>query len=202
MSQVKPKHLVVAVSGATGIIYAQRLLEVFQRLNVVSHLIVSPAAELTLKHESSLSLKEFKALADVVHRYDDIGDTLSSGSFKTDGMVVVPCSIKSMSAIANCYDADLITRAADVHLKERRKLVLCVRETPLHLGHLRLMTQCAEQGAIIMPPMAAFYHNPQTLDDLVNHFVARICDQFNLEYPEDLFTPWAGINQALQAKKS
>ncbi|RIY33380.1 3-octaprenyl-4-hydroxybenzoate carboxy-lyase [Psittacicella melopsittaci] len=194
---MEQKHLVIAITGATGIIYAQRLLEVCQRLpQVYTHLIISPAGQLTLKSESNISLSALKALADQVHNYQDIGNALSSGSVKTHGMVVVPCSIKTLSSIANCFDGDLITRCADVHLKERRRLVLCVRETPLHLGHLRLMTQVAEYGGQIMPLVPAFYHNPQTIDDLVNQSVARICDQLDIAYPADIFTPWQGLKKS------
>lgn len=189
----REKNIVIAVTGASGVIYAYRLLQVLKRVGVKTHLIMSPAAELTIKQETTLSLQDFKTEADVVYNYKDIGSKLSSGSAKTDGMVVVPCSIKTLSSIANCFDGELITRAADVHLKERRRLILCVRETPLHLGHLRLMTQVAEYGAQIMPLVPAFYHNPQTLDDVINQSVARICDQLDIEYPEDLFTAWEGL---------
>ncbi|RIY31135.1 3-octaprenyl-4-hydroxybenzoate carboxy-lyase [Psittacicella hinzii] len=188
------KHIVVAITGATGIIYAQRLLEVCQQLpEIHTHLIISPAGQLTLKQESEISLQELKGLADQVHNYQDIGNKLSSGSVKTHGMVVVPCSIKTLSSIAHSYDADLITRCADVHLKERRPIILCVRETPLHLGHLRLMTQVAEYGAQIMPLVPAFYHQPQTIDDIVNQSVARLCDQLGIVYPTNIFTPWQGL---------
>lgn len=189
------RHYVVAITGASGIIYAQRLLQVLRRLpNVYTHLIISPSAELTLKQECpELTLTELKQLADEVHNYKNIGDKLSSGSVKTAGMIIVPCSIKTMSGIANCYDDNLIVRAADVHLKERRKLIICIRETPLHLGHLRLLTSCAEYGSVIMPLMPAFYHSPQTIDDIVNQNIARVCDQLDLEYPEDIFAPWQGL---------
>ncbi|MFC6277160.1 UbiX family flavin prenyltransferase [Psittacicella hinzii] len=191
---MQKKKLVIAITGATGIIYAQRLLEFCALVpDVETHLIISPAGQLTLKQETNISLAELKALADYVHNYQDIGNALSSGSVKTTGMVVVPCSIKTLSAIANSYDADLITRCADVHLKERRRLILCVRETPLHLGHLRLMTQVAEYGAQIMPLVPAFYHQPQTIDDIVNQSVARILDQLDIAYPQEAFTPWAGL---------
>lgn len=190
------RHIVVAVTGASGIIYAYRLLEfASQDPEVYTHLIVSPAAELTLKLELEQSLTSMKQLANQVHHYDNIGDLLASGSVKTAGMVVVPCSVKTLSSIANCFDGDLITRAADVHLKEKRKLILCLRETPLHLGHLRLMTACAEYGATIMPLMPAFYHLPATVDDLVNQGVARICDHLEISYPATAFTPWEGIRK-------
>lgn len=197
------KQIVVAITGASGIIYAIRLLEVFRQLaSVHSHLIISPAAELTLKLETSYSLTQVKQLADSVHRYDDIGDTLSSGSVPTDGMVIVPCSIKTLSAVANCYDSDLIVRCADVHLKERRKLLICLRETPLHLGHLRLMTSVVEYGAQMMPLMPAFYHLPTSIDDIVNQGVARICDQLAIAYPPEIFTQWQGTIVGLKQQKS
>jgi 4-hydroxy-3-polyprenylbenzoate decarboxylase len=132
-------------------------------------------------------------LADVVHDARDIAASISSGSFKTAGMVILPCSIKTLSGIVNSYTDTLVTRAADVVLKERRPLVLCVRETPLHLGHLRLMTQAAELGAVIMPPVPAFYHRPQSLDEVINQTVNRVIDQFDIELPDDLFTRWQGV---------
>jgi 4-hydroxy-3-polyprenylbenzoate decarboxylase len=163
---------------------------------VETHLVMSPAARQTLSLETSFALRDVQALADVVHDVRDIAASISSGSFKTTGMVILPCSIKTLSGIVNSYTDSLLTRAADVVLKERRPLVLCVRETPLHLGHLRLMTQAAEFGAVIMPPVPAFYHNPQSLDDVINQTVNRVLDQFDIELPQDLFTRWQGGNDA------
>ncbi|MED5715178.1 UbiX family flavin prenyltransferase [Enterobacter hormaechei] len=187
------KRLIVGISGASGAIYGVRLLQVLRDVaGVETHLVMSQAARQTLSLETDLSLRDVQALADVVHDARDIAASISSGSFKTAGMVILPCSIKTLSGIVNSYTDTLVTRAADVVLKERRPLVLCVRETPLHLGHLRLMTQAAELGAVIMPPVPAFYHRPQTLDDVINQTANRVLDQFDIDLPEDLFTRWQG----------
>ncbi|MCK7259097.1 UbiX family flavin prenyltransferase [Enterobacter vonholyi] len=187
------KRLIVGLSGASGAIYGVRLLQVLRSVaDVETHLVMSQAARQTLSLETDLSLRDVQALADVVHDARDIAASISSGSFKTAGMVILPCSIKTLSGIVNSYTDTLVTRAADVVLKERRPLVLCVRETPLHLGHLRLMTQAAELGAVIMPPVPAFYHRPQTLDDVINQTVNRVLDQFDINLPDDLFTRWQG----------
>ncbi|MEQ5408179.1 UbiX family flavin prenyltransferase [Enterobacter hormaechei] len=187
------KRLIIGISGASGAIYGVRLLQVLRDVaGVETHLVMSQAARQTLSLETDLSLRDVQALSDVVHDARDIAASISSGSFKTAGMVILPCSIKTLSGIVNSYTDTLVTRAADVVLKERRPLVLCVRETPLHLGHLRLMTQAAELGAVIMPPVPAFYHRPQTLDDVINQTVNRVLDQFDIDLPEDLFTRWQG----------
>ncbi|WP_148242345.1 UbiX family flavin prenyltransferase [Enterobacter asburiae] len=187
------KRLIVGLSGASGAIYGVRLLQVLRNVaEVETHLVMSQAARQTLSLETDLSLRDVQALADVVHDARDIAASISSGSFKTAGMVILPCSIKTLSGIVNSYTDTLVTRAADVVLKERRPLVLCVRETPLHLGHLRLMTQAAELGAIIMPPAPAFYHRPTSLDDVINQTVNRVLDQFDIDLPENLFTRWQG----------
>ncbi|HDG1689828.1 TPA: UbiX family flavin prenyltransferase [Kluyvera georgiana] len=187
------KRLIIGISGASGAIYGVRMLEVLQSVpDVETHLVMSLAARQTLSLETDLSLREVQALANVVHDARDIAASISSGSFKTAGMAILPCSIKTLSGIVNSYTDGLLTRAADVVLKERRPLVLCVRETPLHLGHLRLMTQAAEMGAVIMPPVPAFYHRPQTLDDVINQTVNRVLDQFDIVLPDDLFTRWSG----------
>lgn len=187
------KRLIIGISGASGAIYGVRLLQVLRDVaGVETHLVMSQAARQTLSLETDLSLRDVQALADVVHDARDIAASISSGSFKTAGMVILPCSIKTLSGIVNSYTDTLVTRAADVVLKERRPLVLCVRETPLHLGHLRLMTQAAELGAVIMPPVPAFYHRPQTLDDIINQTVNRGLDQFDIDLPEDLFIRWQG----------
>ena len=187
------KRLIVGISGASGAIYGVRLLQVLRDVaGVETHLVMSQAARQTLSLETDLSLRDVQALSDVVHDARDIAASISSGSFKTAGMVILPCSIKTLSGIVNSYTDTLVTRAADVVLKERRPLVLCVRETPLHLGHLRLMTQAAELGAVIMPPVPAFYHRPQTLDDVINQTVNRVLDQFDIDLPKDLFTRWQG----------
>ncbi|MDR1751666.1 MAG: UbiX family flavin prenyltransferase [Enterobacter cloacae] len=187
------KRLIVGLSGASGAIYGVRLLQVLRDVaEVETHLVMSQAARQTLSLETDLSLRDVQALADVVHDARDIAASISSGSFKTAGMVILPCSIKTLSGIVNSYTDTLVTRAADVVLKERRPLVLCVRETPLHLGHLRLMTQAAELGAVIMPPVPAFYHRPASLDDVINQTVNRVLDQFDIDLPEDLFSRWQG----------
>ncbi|EML5380549.1 UbiX family flavin prenyltransferase [Enterobacter bugandensis] len=187
------KRLIIGISGASGAIYGVRLLQVLRNVaEVETHLVMSQAARQTLSLETDLSLRDVQAMAHVVHDARDIAASISSGSFKTAGMVILPCSIKTLSGIVNSYTDTLVTRAADVVLKERRPLVLCVRETPLHLGHLRLMTQAAELGAVIMPPVPAFYHRPQSLDDVINQTVNRVLDQFDIDLPEDLFTRWQG----------
>ncbi|RJT26097.1 UbiX family flavin prenyltransferase [Buttiauxella izardii] len=188
------KRLIVGISGASGATYGVRLLQVLEQLpEIETHLILSNAARQTLALETDISLREVQAMADVVHDARDIAASLSSGSFKTHGMVILPCSIKTLSGIVHSYTDGLLTRAADVVLKERRPLVLCVRETPLHLGHLRLMTQAAELGAVIMPPMPAFYHRPQSVQDIIDQTVNRVLDQFEIELPQDLFTRWSGV---------
>ncbi|EOU9536983.1 UbiX family flavin prenyltransferase [Cronobacter dublinensis] len=187
------KKIIVGISGASGAIYGIRLLQTLQAVpEVETHLIMSQAARQTLALETDMTVRDVQALADVNHDARDIAASVSSGSFKTDGMIILPCSIKTLSGIVNSYTDGLLTRAADVVLKERRRLVLCVRETPLHLGHLRLMTQAAELGAVIMPPMPAFYHRPQTLDDVINQTVNRVLDQLDITLPADLFTRWPG----------
>jgi len=187
------KRLIVGLSGASGAIYGVRLLQVLRDVaDVETHLVMSQAARQTLSLETDLSLRDVQALADVVHDARDIAASISSGSFKTAAMVILPCSIKTLSGIVHSYTDTLDTRAADVVLKERRPLVLCVRETPLHLGHLRLMTQAAELGAVIMPPVPAFYHRPTSLDDVINQTVNRVLDQFDIDLPADLFTRWQG----------
>ncbi|EFY7008873.1 flavin prenyltransferase UbiX [Escherichia coli] len=187
------KRLIVGISGASGAIYGVRLLQVLRDVaDIETHLVMSQAARQTLSLETGFSLREVQALADVTHDARDIAASISSGSFQTLGMVILPCSIKTLSGIVHSYTDGLLTRAADVVLKERRPLVLCVRETPLHLGHLRLMTQAAEIGAVIMPPVPAFYHRPQSLDDVINQTVNRVLDQFAIILPEDLFARWQG----------
>ncbi|MEG0233818.1 MAG: UbiX family flavin prenyltransferase [Hafnia sp.] len=187
------KRLIIGISGASGAIYGVRLLEVLQGVpDIETHLIMSNAARQTLALETDLQLRDVQSLADVVHDSRDIAASVSSGSFKTAGMVILPCSMKTLSGIVHSYTDNLLTRAADVVLKEHRRLVLCVRETPLHLGHLRMMTTAAELGAIVMPPVPAFYHRPQTLQDIIDQTVNRVIDQFDIEMPEDLFTRWGG----------
>jgi 4-hydroxy-3-polyprenylbenzoate decarboxylase len=181
------------MSGASGVVYGIRMLEVLQTVEgVETHLLMSPAAKRTIALETDLQASAVEALADKVHNFGDIAASLSSGSYRTTGMVVIPCSMKTLSGIANAYSDNLLLRAADVALKERRKLVLVVRETPLHLGHLRLMAQVTEMGAILMPPMPAFYHRPKTLDDIINQTVNRVLDVLEIELNQDLFDRWQG----------
>jgi 4-hydroxy-3-polyprenylbenzoate decarboxylase len=175
------QRLVVGISGASGVIYGVRLLEILHGMPVETHLVMSRAAEVTIAHETTLKVAQVHALADVVHAMVDIAASISSGSFKTMGMIIAPCSIRSMSEIASGVTSSLLSRAADVTLKERRKLVLMVRETPLHLGHLRTMAQLAEMGAVIAPPVPAFYARPQTLEDMIDHTLGRVLDQFGLD---------------------
>lgn len=176
-----PKRLIVGISGASGVVYGVRMLETLRRLEVETHLVMSRSAEVTLALETDWKVADVRALADVFHRVDDVAAPISSGSFRTMGMVVAPCSIRSMSEIAHGVTSSLLTRAADVVLKDRRRLVLMVRETPLHLGHLRTMTQLAEMGAVIAPPVPAFYSKPADLDAMIDHTVGRVLDLFDLE---------------------
>ncbi len=181
-------RLIVGISGATGSIYGVRLLEVLHEKKIETHLIVTSTAGEILLQETSYSIKRIEDLATRVHRNEDLGASISSGSFKTDGMVVIPCSIKTLSGIAHSYNDNLLTRAADVVLKERRRLVLAVRETPLHQGHIELMLQASRMGAILFPPMPAFYTHPKTIDDLINHTVGKILDLFGIDH--NLFVRW------------
>lgn len=174
-------RVIVGITGASGIIYGIRMLQILRRLDVETHLVMSDAAEVTLAHESDLKVAQVRALADVFHRHGDLAAAPSSGSFRTLGMVIAPCSVRTLSEIAAGTGANLITRAADVTLKERRRLVLMVRETPLHLGHIRAMAAVTEMGAIVAPPVPAFYTRPQTLDDIVDHAVGRTLDLFGLD---------------------
>ena len=186
-------RLVVGITGASGSIYGIRLLEVLRTTTDIElHLVVSAAGRRTLVEETDFSVADVEALAH--HHYDvkDIGATLASGSFRTAGMVIAPCSIKTAAGIAACYADTLLTRAADVTLKEGRPLILLVRETPLHLGHLRVLTSLAEMGAVVLPPMPAFYNRPKELDDIINHTVARVLDR--LQLPQTLVGEWRGTS--------
>src|SRR3954454_17465200 len=174
-------RLIVGISGASGAIYGARLLELLRKLPVETHLVMTRSAELTLALETELKAADLRARADAVHAIGDLAAPISSGSFRTTGMVVAPCSIRSMSEIATGVTSTLLTRAADVTLKERRRLVLMVRETPLHTGHLRTMTALSEMGAIIAPPVPAFYAKPENLDDMVEHTVGRVLDLYDID---------------------
>ena len=189
------KKIIVAITGATGSIYGTRLLEILQTVDdVESHLILSSAGALTAKHEICINKQAIESLADVVHNPKDIGATLSSGSFITHGMVIAPCSMKTLGCIANGIADNLVSRAADVILKERRKLILMVRETPLNLVHLRNMTTLSEMGAIIAPPVPAFYTQPKTIDDIVNHTVGRILDTLDISNV-NYVRRWQGLSK-------
>ncbi len=186
-------RLIVGMTGASGVIHGVRLLEVLRGIpSVETHVVLTNAAKQTLALETEISMDVVANLADHLYRSADIAAGPSSGSFKTAGMVVIPCSMKTLSGIANSYADNLLIRAADVTLKDRRPLVLVVRETPLHVGHLRLMTRAAEMGAVVMPPMPAFYHRPRSIDDIVNQTVNRVLDVLGIELPEDLFDRWQG----------
>ena len=178
---MKSNRLIIGISGASGIVYGVRLLEILKNADIETHLVMTKSAELTLSYEMDLKLSDIHALADEVHSIKNVGASISSGSFSTMGMIVAPCSIRSMSEIATGITSSLLTRAADVILKEKRRLVLMVRETPLHTGHLRTMTALSEMGAIIAPPMPALYTRPESLDDLINHSVGRVLDLFEIE---------------------
>jgi 4-hydroxy-3-polyprenylbenzoate decarboxylase len=178
-----PEKLVIGLSGASGVAYGIRLLEALKELRIESHLVMTKPAQLTIGYETALTPKQVAAKADHVHRIEDIAAPIASGSFRTNGMIVAPCSVRTMSEIATGVTTNLLTRAADVMLKERRPLVLMVRETPLHLGHLRTMTALAEMGAILLPPMPAFYAEPKTLSDLVDQMVGRALDLLGYTWP-------------------
>ncbi len=183
------KRLIIAITGASGAIYGIRALQALQSSDEIeTQLVISPSAQYTIAEETDMPVDEINGLADKVHNYKDIGASLSSGSYPTLGMLIAPCSVKTLSGIANCYDDNLIVRAADVCLKERRKVVALLRETPLHLGHIKIMEQATLNGAIVMPPVPAFYHRPTTIDGIINQTVGRALDLFGLDV--DLVERW------------
>ena len=186
------KRLIVAITGASGTIYGIRILEALKHLGVESHLVMSDSAKLTMAAETNYKPAQIEAMADFVHSAKNIGASISSGSFKSLGMVIAPCSIRTLSEIASGVTSSLVSRAADVVLKERRRLILLVRETPLHAGHLRSMSQVTECGAIVMPPVPAFYAKPESIDDMVNQTVGRCLDLFDLD--NALVTRWNGMD--------
>lgn len=188
-----PRRLIVGMSGASGAIYGIRILQALRGSGVETHLVMSESARITLAAESDMTAPEVEALASEVHHVRNIGATVSSGSFKTMGMVIAPCSIRTLSEVAWGGTGSLLTRAADVVLKERRRLVLMLRETPLHAGHIQSMLQATNNGAIVMPPVPAFYARPKTIDDIVNHSVGRVLDLFDIE--TDLVERWAGLGK-------
>jgi 4-hydroxy-3-polyprenylbenzoate decarboxylase len=184
------KKIIVGITGATGVIYGIRMLEVLRNSEVQTHVVLSEAAKQNILIETDYSVDDVEKLVYKLYDAKDIAAAISSGSFQTDGMAIVPCTIKSLSGLANSYNENLITRAADVVLKERRRLVVVVRETPLHVGHLQLMTRVAEMGAIILPPVPAFYHNPKKIEDIIDHIVGKILDLLNVDH--NLFQRWTG----------
>ena len=177
-----PKRLIVALTGASGVIYGVRALQILQKLpQFETHLIMSPSAARTLVEETDFKADEVRALAHVMHSHKDIGASIASGSFRTEGMLIAPCSVKTLSGVAHCYADDLVVRAADVCLKERRRLVLLFRETPLHAGHIALMDQATRNGAVVMPPVPGFYSRPRNVDDIVTQSVGRALDLFGID---------------------
>ena len=186
-----PQRLVVAITGASGAVYGVRLLQTLRAADIESHLLVSEAGVLNLHQELGMNRKDVEALASVAHNVRDVGASIASGSFSSDGMIVAPCSMKTLAAVAHGLSDNLITRAADVTLKERRRLLLMVRETPFNLAHLRNMTAVTEMGGIIFPPLPAFYHRPANIDELVDHSVARVLDLFDV--PHSLAPRWQGM---------
>jgi len=193
------KKLIVGISGATGAIYGIRLLEVLSKSDVETHLVITEAAQETILMETSWKVEDIKSLAKVSYDINNLGADISSGSFLSEGMVIIPCSIKSLSGIANSFNENLLIRTADVTLKERRKLVLVVRETPLHLGHLELMHQASRIGATLLPPIPAFYFHPKTIDDLINHTVGKVLDLFGINH--HLFNRWGSSEVKKTLKK-
>ena len=192
------KRIVIGISGASGVIYGIRMLEMLKETDFETHLIISNSGRLNIKIETGYKPEDVEAIANFIYDDKDMAASLSSGSFLTEGMVVIPCTIKSLSGIANSYNENLLVRAADVTLKEKRKLVLVVRETPLHIGHLRLMTLAAEMGAHLLPPVPSFYHWPKTIDDIIDQTIGKIFDYFGIQH--DLFKRWgeAGKNPKIR----
>ena len=193
------KRLIVGISGATGAIYGIRLLEVLSKSDVETHLVITEAAQETILIETSWKVEDIKSLAKVSYDIKNLGADISSGSFPSEGMAIIPCSIKSLSGIANSFNENLLIRTADVTLKERRKLVLVVRETPLHLGHIELMLRASRMGAILLPPVPAFYFHPKTIDDLINHTVGKVLDLFGINH--HLFNRWGSSEVKKTLKK-
>jgi 4-hydroxy-3-polyprenylbenzoate decarboxylase len=194
------KRIIVGISGASGVIYGVRCLQLLKRTDYETHLIISEAGKLNIQIETCYTADEVTAMADFVHDHNNMAASISSGSFITSGMVVVPCTIKSLSGIANSYSDNLLVRAADVVLKEKRKLCLVVRETPLHKGHLRLLSLAADMGAHILPPVPSFYHHPKTIEDIIDQTIGKIFDYFGIEH--DLFQRWSGDQLTEDAEKA
>ena len=175
------QRIIIGITGASGAIYGIRALELLRAVGVETHLVLSPSAGRTITEETDFTIEQVKSLATVVHGFKDIGASIASGSFHVDGMLVAPCSVKTLAGIAHCFDDELIVRAADVQLKERRRVVLMFRETPLHAGHIAIMERATLKGAIVMPPVPAFYHRPKSIDDIVNQSVGRALDLFGID---------------------
>jgi flavin prenyltransferase len=188
----QPRRLIIGITGASGAIYGVRLLQLLQPTEIETHLVISRSAKITVTQETDLGITDVSALADVVHQVENVGASISSGSFKTIGMVIAPCSMRSLAEIASGVTSSLMSRAADVVLKERRRLVLVIREAPLHLGHLRSMTAATEMGAIIYPPVPAFYARPQNIEAMVDHTLGRVLDLFDIE--SNAVNRWGGLN--------
>lgn len=190
--------IIIGITGATGVIYGVRAIEALSAMGVETHLVVTQSAAKNLALETDYTVEHLKSMVSAVYDVDDVGASIASGSFKTDGMVVMPCSIKTLSGIAHSFNYNLLIRAADVTLKERRRLVLAVRETPLHEGHLELMLKVTRMGAVIMPPVPAFYHVPRTIDDLICQTVGKMLDLFSLD--GHLFRRWGTVDEVMVAK--
>ena len=187
-------RLIIGISGSSGVIYGIRLLQVLkEQADIETHLVMSPTAKMNIPIETDMEVKEVEALADVVYKFNDVAATISSGSFKTDGMIIAPCSMKTLSSIVNSFADNLLARAADVVLKEDRRMVLMPRETPLHVGHCRLLYEAAKMGIQIAPPMPAFYNRPESIDDLINHSVGRVLDLFSID--SGVVKRWAGTKK-------
>jgi 4-hydroxy-3-polyprenylbenzoate decarboxylase len=194
------KRIVIGISGASGVIYGVRMLELLKEMDFETHLIISESGRLNIEIETGYKPRDVEAMADFIYDHKDMAASLSSGSFLTEGMVVIPCTIKSLSGIAHSYNENLLVRAADVTLKEKRKLVLVVRETPLHIGHLRLMTLAAEMGAHLVPPVPSFYHQPETIEDIIDQTIGKIFDYFGIEH--DLFRRWGAEKKDSKGSKA
>jgi 4-hydroxy-3-polyprenylbenzoate decarboxylase len=189
--------VIVGITGASGVVYGIRLLEVLSSIkDVETHVIITSAGESIIKHETDWQIDDVRSMANFSYRNDEIGARLASGSFRRDAMIVAPCSIKTMSALANSYAEGLLARAGDVTLKEHRKLVLAVRETPFHIGHLRLMERLTEMGAIVMPPIPGFYNRPRSIQDIVDHTVGKMLDILDIKH--NLFERWAGLSDVIE----
>jgi len=193
MSKDKKKRIIIGITGATGVIYGIEILKELAKRDLETHLIISESGKKNITLETDWSVRDVESIANKIYNNDDLGAPLASGSFLTSGMIVAPCTIKTLSGIANSYSDNLLVRAADVTLKEKRKVVLLVRETPLHKGHLRLMSMAADMGAHILPPMPSFYHHPKTIEDIIHQTIGKVFDYFGIEH--NLFDRWGEKKQ-------